>query len=102
MPEANGRPKFLDAISRAYSDKGKSVVVLTGDTHDLFYCPKVGDAGRFLELEQTVYQELTGKFHVLRMDISSGIEAYDDSDLTQLQKAIAIADGARTSSSEKF
>jgi ATP-dependent 26S proteasome regulatory subunit len=93
-PPANaGRPPFLDAVSTAYSDRGKGVVVLSGNTHDLFFSPKVGGKGSFLELEQTIFREWRDKFHVVRLDISTGIDFYDeDADLSILQGAINLSD----------
>ena len=83
------RPGFLDALSNAYSDRGKSVVVLTGDTHDLFWSAK---QGKFLALEQTLYQALCDMFTVLRLDIATGIGFYDSKDLSTLTKISAQAD----------
>ncbi|HEY9756947.1 MAG TPA: ATP-binding protein [Oculatellaceae cyanobacterium] len=83
------RPAFLDALSHAYSDRGKSVVILTGDTHDLFWSPK---QGRFMALEQTLYQALHDAFTVLKLDIATGIGFYDSKDLATLTKICAQAD----------
>jgi SpoVK/Ycf46/Vps4 family AAA+-type ATPase len=83
------RPGFLDALSHAYSDRGKSVVVLTGDTHDLFWSAK---QSKFLALEQTLYQALSEVFTVLRLDIATGIGFYDSKDLTTLTRISAQAD----------
>lgn len=83
------RPAFLDALSHAYSDRGKTVVILTGDTHDLFWSPK---QGRFMALEQTLYQALHEAFTVLKLDIATGIGFYDSKDLATLSKICAQAD----------
>jgi SpoVK/Ycf46/Vps4 family AAA+-type ATPase len=83
------RPGFLDALSNAYSDRGKSVVVLTGDTHDLFWSAK---QSKFLALEQTLYQALSEVFTVLRLDIATGIGFYDSKDLVTMTKISAQAD----------
>src|SRR5260221_13740433 len=84
-----GRPAFLDALSHSYSDRGKSVVVLTGDTHDLFWSPK---QSKFLALEQTLYQALCEMFTVLKLDIATGIGFYDSKDLATLTKISQQAD----------
>jgi hypothetical protein len=89
QPTAYERPAFLDALSHAYSDRGKSVVILTGDTHDLFWSPK---QGRFLALEQTLYQALHDAFTVIKLDIATGIGFYDSKDLATLTKICAQAD----------
>jgi SpoVK/Ycf46/Vps4 family AAA+-type ATPase len=92
-PMLPGRPAFLDAVSSAYSDRGKGVVVLSGNTHDLFFSSRVGVSGGFLELEQTIFQEWREKFHVVRLDISTGIDFYDeDADLRILQAAVGLSD----------
>ena len=83
------RPGFLDALSHAYSDRGKSVVVLTGDTHDLFWSPK---QSKFLALEQTLFQALCDAFTVMKLDIATGIGFYDSKDLATLTKICAQAD----------
>ncbi len=83
------RPGFLDSLSHAYSDRGKSVVVLTGDTHDLFWSPK---QSKFLALEQTLYQALSDAFTVLKLDIATGIGFYDSKDLSILTKICQQAD----------
>ena len=83
------RPSFLDALSDAYSDRGKSVVVLTGDTHDLFFSAK---QERFLALEQTLYQALSSAFMVFRLDIATGIGFYDSKDLDALARVCVQAD----------
>lgn len=92
------RPAFLDLLSNAYSDRGKSVAILSGDTHDLFWCRQNNS---FLELEQTLYQALSGIFTMLRMDIATGLGFYDPQDLTTLRKVVAQADNVATTSDDK-
>ena len=53
------RPAWIEALSHAYSKKGKSVILLTGDTLDRFWCDGVGE---FIALEQVLYQELSRKY----------------------------------------
>lgn len=82
------RAAFLEDISQAYSDCGKSVVILTGNRTDLFATS--GD--RFFELERTLYQELSPNFTVIRFDCATGIGFFDDADLKALGKVVSEAD----------
>jgi ATPase family associated with various cellular activities (AAA) len=92
------RPAFLDSLSNAYSDRGKSVAILSGDTHDLFWSKQ---QGRFLELEQTLYQALNGMFTMMRLDIATGLGFYDPSDVLTLSRACAQADALATKADSK-
>lgn len=93
------RPAFLDAISRAYGKRRKSVVLLTGATHDLTYCREVD---RFLELEQTLFQTLRSGFIVQRLDISTGLGVFDNRDLDTLAQHVREADAITVSADEKI
>ena len=93
------RPGFIDAISRAYSDRGKSVIVLTGNTHDLYFSR---EQNRFLELEQALFQALQGNFSVLRLDAATGIDALDKTHLTALQTVCTQADQASLDEDDKL
>jgi hypothetical protein len=97
--DAYERPAFLDALSTAYSDRGKSVAVLTGATHDLFWCRQ---KEKFLELEQTIYQALASKFTMLRLDISTGIDFYDPQDLQDLSRVCAQADKLKVQQADRI
>ncbi len=98
MPEnvQGRRPEFLDELSRAYTDRGKSVILLTGNTRDWFWTESVRtDAGThsgFLPLEQRLYQELHDKLLVVRMDAAAGISLYDPADRDELLRVSALAD----------
>lgn len=83
------RPDFIDRLSRAYTRKGKSLMLLTGDTQDLYWNGRVQE---FLPLEQSLYQELSGKFTVLRVDAASGISFYSEDDERAVVTACQIAD----------
>jgi len=85
-------------LSNAYSDRGKSVAILSGDTHDVFWCRQKND---FLELEQTLYQALSQIFTMLRLDIATGLGFYDPQDLTTLRKVCAQADNLAVTSEDK-
>ncbi len=84
------RTAFIEEISAAYSDSGRSVVLLSGNRHDLFPTLKGGE--RFFELERTLYQELSPNFTVIRFDCSTGIGFFDDAEQRALSKAVADAD----------
>ena len=96
---AYDRPAFLEALSNAYSERGKSVAILSGDTHDLFWCKQTS---RFLELEQTIYQSLSGIFSMLRLDIATGLGFYDPQDLTTLSRVCATADKLAITDDERI
>jgi hypothetical protein len=85
------RPAFLDALRDAYADRGKGVVVLTGNTNDRFWCR---EKEKFLTLEQTVYWAYQEAFTVLRVDASEGISSWLESDLTELAKLCSRHDNA--------
>ena len=84
-----GRPAFVEELSRAYSRRGKGLVLLTGDVHDLFWNGKVE---RFVPLEQCLYQELSREFLVLRVDAATGIDFYDRAERDELARLCALAD----------
>lgn len=92
------RPQFINEVSAAYSDRGKSVMLLTGNTHDLFYSKK---AERFVDLGFALYHYLSEIFTVLRLDISTGLGGYLSDDLKSLQETINKADAAAIYDDEK-
>jgi hypothetical protein len=101
MPEptiSSTRPQVIDDVSRAYSDRAKGVVLLSGNIHDLFPSPKTE---RYVDLGYTIYHHLSNLFTVLRLDISSGLESYHADDLKELQEAVNKADSATVISEEK-
>lgn len=100
MKEATtpSRAAFLEDISEAYSDCGKSVVILTGNRTDLFATS--GD--RFFELERTLYQELSPNFTVIRFDCATGIGFFDDADLKTLGKVVSEADSLTVDKAAKM
>lgn len=81
-------PAFLQELQGAYKKRGKSVIVLTGNTHDHYWCEK---KNCFLPLEQTLFHALSGdaadKFNVMRIDSSNGIGFYDDKHLESVKNA---------------
>lgn len=95
----NPRPRFIDELNRAYSKTGKSVVLLTGNTHDFFYSKK---ASRFVDLGFALYHYLGELFSVLRMDISTGLNGYHADDIAELQSVIKTADAATIYREEKL
>lgn len=92
------RPQFINEVSAAYSDRGKSVMLLTGNTHDLFYSKK---GERFVDLGFALYHYLSEIFTVLRLDISTGLGGYLSDDLKSLQETINKADAAAIYDDEK-
>jgi len=92
------RTAFIEDISAAYSDCGKSVVLLTGNRTDLFPMTR-GD--RFLELERTLYQEFSPNFTVIRFDCSTGIGFFDNADLKTVTQAVVEADSLTLDKNEK-
>ena len=68
------RPGFVDDISKANFFRRKNVVLVTGAISDQFFSPKAGD---FISLEQTLNLELSPKFNLLRVDMSTGINFFD-------------------------
>lgn len=85
------RPAFLDALRDAYADRGKGVVVLSGNTNDRFWCR---EKSKFLTLEQTIYWAYEKSFTVLRVDASEGISSWEESDLVELAKLCTRHDNA--------
>jgi SpoVK/Ycf46/Vps4 family AAA+-type ATPase len=90
MPDAAfPRPSFIDAVGHSYNRRGKRVILLTGNVLDQFWSPRLE---HFAPLEQTLYQELGGKFLVLRVDAASGIGFYDMADEQELLKVCQLAE----------
>jgi len=83
------RPAWVDTLSQAYSVRKKNVVVLTGNTRDLFPSPRLN---AFVPLEQLLYQELREKFLVVRMDAATGVDFYSDADKAELLMVCAQYD----------
>lgn len=83
------RPAFVDTLAHAYQQKKRSVVLLTGNTRDLFASPRTTG---YVRLEQLLYRELCDKFVVVRVDFANGIGFYDDADATELQRVCSLAD----------
>jgi hypothetical protein len=98
VPPAPTRTEFIEEISTAYSDCGKSVVILTGNRTDLY----ITKGEKFLELERTLYQELAPNFTVLRFDCATGIGFFDDGDLKTLGKVVSEADALTLDKAEKM
>src|SRR5437016_5722139 len=92
MPAETGQdPHFLDVVRQAYINKGKNIILLTGDTLDLFWSQR---ACGFLPLEQALYQALSEKFVVLRLDAANGISFFDDDDLAFVVQVCGTSDAA--------
>ena len=72
-----GRPAFLDKIGEFYGIRRKNAVLLTGDVSGLFWNRSHKN---FVDLERTLYGELSDKFNMVRLDIAKGFTFYDDGD----------------------
>jgi len=88
-----GRPGFLDELSQAYSLRQRNIVILTGDVYGEFWSPR---AKGFLSLEQIIVAELGDKFHMIRMDIASGLGFYDKDTETEVTRICESVDGHYT------
>lgn len=91
--KSSGRPQFLDQLSQAYSLRQRNIIILTGDVHGEFWSPK---AKGFLALEQILSAELGEKFHLVRMDIATGIGFYDKKTETEVTRICESIDGTYT------
>jgi AAA+ superfamily predicted ATPase len=89
----SGRPEFLDELSHAYGLRQRNIIILTGDVHGEFWSPK---AKGFLALEQILSAELKDKFHLVRMDIATGIGFYDKETETEVTRICESIDGYYT------
>lgn len=92
-------PSFLETIRNAYYQSGKRVIVLPGNTKDLFFCKQTGT---YLPLEQVLYQALSGGFILTRLDHSSGLSFYDRKDEATLKKLCGKADKLLVADEEKL
>ncbi len=99
VPEPPKRTAFIDQISEAYSDCGKSVIILSGNRSDLF---SNRGSDKFLDLERTVYQEFAGSFNVVRYDVSSGITTFCQNDMRFMNEAVAESDALTAEPEEKM
>lgn len=91
--KSKGRPQFLDELSQAYSLRLRNIIILTGDVHGEFWSPK---AKNFLALEQILSAELGDKFHLVRMDIATGISFYDKKTEKEVTRICESIDGSYT------
>ncbi len=87
------RPKFLDTLSQAYVLRRKNIIILTGDVNGLFWSPQ---AKNFLTLEQILNAELGDKFHLIRMDIATGLSFYDLETEREVTRICESVDGYYT------
>lgn len=88
-PPGNDRPAFLEKMSDAYSDRGKGVIVLSGNTNDRFWCNK---DSKHTSLERALYKQYSEHFTVLRVDAAAGIDDYDSESVTALSTVCAQHD----------
>ena len=95
---AGHRAKFLNELSEAYNLRRKSLVLLTGDVHGLFYNSKEDD---FVSLEQAVRGELGEKFNLVRIDIATGVTFYDSETESEVIRICESTDGSVVPESRK-
>lgn len=88
---SGGRPDFIDSLSAAYTLRRKNMLLLTGDTTGLFWSPK---AEAFLSLEQSLDGELSPHFHLLTLDIASGIGFTRDETRSEVIRVCESTDGS--------
>jgi AAA+ superfamily predicted ATPase len=100
VPAAPGyeRPAFLDKLRDAYSDRGKGVIVLSGNTNDRFWCNKLN---KFASLEQTLFRQYAEHFSVIRVDCAAGIDDYDGETIQTLSALCKKHDAAFEKGSSK-
>lgn len=84
------RPRFIEELGSAYTLRRKNMLALTGDSTGLFWSPT---AENYLSLEQTLDQELSGHFHLLSLDIASGINFYRDETRAEVIRVCESTDG---------
>lgn len=84
------RPDFVEALSRAYHLRRKNIVILTGDTHGLFWN---SERESFTAFEPTLVDSLRAKFNVVRMDIAGGITFADKPTEMEVMRICESKDG---------
>jgi len=89
----DNRPRFLEALSQAYSLRRNNIIVLTGDIHGLFKSQK---ADNFVSLEQAIHHELQDKFNLIRMDIATGLNFYSQETEDEVTRICESLDGYYT------
>ncbi len=90
---AGKRPVFLNTLKEMYNLRRKNVILLTGDVNGLFWNESASD---FLFLSQTLYRELSDKFNIIRMDISTGLNYFDVKDGQEIMRVCDEPDGRYT------
>ncbi|MBX9693912.1 MAG: AAA family ATPase, partial [Cyanobacteria bacterium] len=97
--QTNDHPQFLHALQSAYKQRAKSVVMLSGNTHDLYWCAQ---KRAFLPLDQTLYYAFKESVTVVRVDAATGLDTFDSLDLSDLTLACKEADKVTTEEKEKM
>lgn len=91
-----GRPSFLDQISRFYNVRRRNVVLLTGNIEGPFWKPGTGGGeGDLVSVEQLLVSELSPKFNVVRVDMGEGVTFYDNSTQGEVTRVCESVDGLR-------
>lgn len=95
---ATSRAPFLDELNEAYKLRRKSLLLLTGDVHGLFYA---SSRDEFVSLEDVLRSELGEKFNLVRMDIANGISFYDAATEREVVRICESKDGLRVPESRQ-
>ncbi|MCP5051254.1 MAG: AAA family ATPase, partial [bacterium] len=82
-----------ESLSQAYGLRRRNIVILTGDIHGMFWSRKKKN---FLSLEQSLSAELEDKFHLIRMDIASGLSFYSQEVEREVTRICESTDGYYT------
>lgn len=96
---APARPGFVDGLSAAYGTRKKRVVLLHGDTLDIF---RTGRSRSYLPLEQLLYQEFRDKVLVVRFDAANGVTFYDPADEKSLLEVCRASDALVTDDAQRL
>ncbi|MBT6691753.1 AAA family ATPase [Candidatus Parcubacteria bacterium] len=89
---------FLTSLRRAYNNRRKNVTLLTGNVLDMFWHEP---SGRFLRLEQKLYQELAANFNLVRLDTATGVSFYDKVDQENMMMLCESKDDGNVTDARK-
>jgi SpoVK/Ycf46/Vps4 family AAA+-type ATPase len=82
-PIALSDPAFIDKLRYLYSKRGKRVVVLLGNTHDLF---PAKDGQKYVSLDQLLIQVFGNAFNMVRIDHAEGFQCSTRQDRDNMKK----------------
>lgn len=96
--KVTNRAPFLDQLNEAYKLRRKSLLLLTGDVHGLFYATALDE---FVSLEGVLRSELGEKFNLVRMDIATGVSFFDALTEREVVRICESTDGLRVPESRR-